>query len=226
MGAFSYGIQGFLIRLLVVSIIVFLIVPLHEFAHGWVAYKLGDPTAKLRGRLTLMPLAHVDIFGALMLLFVGFGWGKPVPIDSRNFKKPKLYTAITALAGPLSNIFAALIGGLILNVLIYFFKGYISSAFYSIIILFFDYYISINLGLAIFNLLPIPPLDGSKILALFIPNKVLNKILDKYYQYRLIVILIVFVLLMSNVLSMPLHFLQKLLFNWVIWLTHIPFSFF
>ena len=98
-----------------VLMIIFLVNPLHECAHGFVAYKLGDRTAKNMGRLTLNPLAHLDYMGAVTMLLVGFGWAKPVPINPRNFKNPKVGMSITALAGPVSNFLAAILGGLIYN---------------------------------------------------------------------------------------------------------------
>ena len=98
--------------------VIFLVMPLHEWAHGFVAYRLGDRTAKLQGRLTLNPLAHIDYIGAAMILLIGFGWAKPVPVDPRYFKKPKRDMALTALAGPVSNLLAAIVSGLIFNIII------------------------------------------------------------------------------------------------------------
>ena len=98
--------------------VIFLVMPLHEWAHGFVAYKLGDRTAKYQGRLTLNPLAHIDYLGAAMILLIGFGWAKPVPVDPRNFKNPKRDMALTALAGPVSNLLAAVVSGLISNLIV------------------------------------------------------------------------------------------------------------
>ena len=97
--------------------VIFLVMPLHEWAHGFIANKLGDRTAKLQGRLTLNPLAHIDYLGAAMILLIGFGWAKPVPVDPRYFKKPKRDMALTALAGPVSNLLAAIVSGLIFNII-------------------------------------------------------------------------------------------------------------
>ncbi|MBP3706233.1 MAG: site-2 protease family protein, partial [Clostridia bacterium] len=99
-------------------IVIFLTLPIHEFAHGFVANKLGDPTARYQGRLTLNPMAHIDYLGALCILLVGFGWAKPVPINSYYFKKPKRDIALTALAGPVSNLIMALVVTLLRNILI------------------------------------------------------------------------------------------------------------
>ncbi|MDD2578130.1 MAG: site-2 protease family protein [Candidatus Dojkabacteria bacterium] len=136
---------------------------LHEYAHGLAAYKLGDPTAKAAGRLTLNPLAHIDPIGALSMIFFRFGWSKPVPINEYNFKKGELGTAITALAGPFSNFLLASLCGLanwIFNVD----TGSIGG-------LFLLTFTTINLALAFFNLIPIPPLDGHKIVRAILPIK-------------------------------------------------------
>ena len=114
------SLERAIMQILAVSMIVFLVMPLHEFAHGLIAYKLGDNTAKNMGRLRFSPSAHIDPLGALMILLVGFGWAKPVPVNPRNFKNPKVGMAITALAGPVSNILAAIVGAVLfyLNILL------------------------------------------------------------------------------------------------------------
>ena len=140
------------VLVLLIPVLLFALV-FHEFSHGWVANKLGDPTAKNQGRLTLNPLAHLDPFGSLMILFVGFGWAKPVPVDSRYLANPRKDMMKIAFAGPASNLLLALIGGLIIRL-----TGYIDT-FTSMLILFTQ----INISLAVFNMIPIPPLDGSQI---------------------------------------------------------------
>ena len=112
----SLTMQDAVMEILAVVMIVFLVLPLHEMAHGFVAYKLGDNTAKNMGRLRFNPMAHVDPIGALMILFVGFGWAKPVPVNPRNFKNPKAGMAVTALAGPVSNLLAGFAAALLYNV--------------------------------------------------------------------------------------------------------------
>lgn len=217
----NLNIVDVLIRILSVLVIIFTVLPLHECAHGWVAYKLGDNTAKYSGRLTLNPLPHIDPLGALGILLFGFGWAKPVPVDARYFKNPKAGMAITALAGPVSNLLAAFLGYVIFNV-VGLFADVMSAQVYLWIYIFFNSYVSINIGLAVFNLLPLPPLDGSKIFAAFIPNRMLYK----YYQYENYIMIIVFVLLFTGVLSTPLNYLSVWVGQGISWLAALPFKWF
>lgn len=136
----------------------------HEAAHGFMAHRLGDDTPKLAGRLTLNPLAHLDPIGSLFLLIFGFGWGKPMPINASHFRNPALDEFKVAIAGPLSNIVLAVAFGLSLRVL----GGAISEGIFELLSIF----VFINLVLAVFNFLPIPPLDGSKLLRLVVPFEV------------------------------------------------------
>jgi Zn-dependent protease len=149
--------------LLIASFIIGIIVALtvHEYSHAWAAVKAGDMTPKLAGRLTLNPLAHLDPLGTVFLLLVGFGWGKPVPINPLNFKNPQRSQALISLAGPISNFILAIFFGTILR----FLTIYNFTNIYLITILF--YIIWINIILGTFNLIPIPPLDGSKVLFAF-----------------------------------------------------------
>ena len=129
----------------------------HEFAHAWMAYRCGDNTAARMGRLTLNPLAHLDIFGSMMILFVGFGWAKPVPVDSNSLNNPRIDMMKVAAAGPISNLLLAFAGGLI-------FRFLSNTPIFSESILLMVYYFTyINISLAIFNLIPVSPLDGSQI---------------------------------------------------------------
>ena len=196
-----------LAQVISVLVIIFLILPFHELAHGFVANKLGDPTAKYNGRLTFNPLASVDIMGALFLLLFGFGWAKPVPVNPNNFKNPRRDMALTALAGPVANIIAALAGSLVFWIL------YAAVGFTGIVMgflrVFLMYYVMVNMSLAVFNLLPIPPLDGSRILSAFLPRR----LLEPYYKHQNTIIMIFFMLLFLGVFSRPLGALQSALTN-------------
>ena len=166
---------GQLLGLLLSAPGVLIAITFHEFAHGYAAYKLGDDTAKNQGRLSLNPFAHLDPIGTLMLLVAGFGWGKPVEVDPRNYTRKismEKGEAIVALAGPLMNFILAIIFTLIYCA-IYKFAGtaFIATNVGTVIMLLLSSTISINVGLGIFNLIPLPPLDGSKILIHFLPYK-------------------------------------------------------
>ena len=140
------------VLIMLIPVLLFALV-FHEFSHGWVANKLGDPTAKYAGRLTLNPMVHLDILGSLMILFVGFGWAKPVPVDSRYLANPRIDMMKIAFAGPAANLLLALIAGTIIRI-----TGYM-GVLTSMLIMFTQ----INIMLAVFNMIPIPPLDGSQI---------------------------------------------------------------
>ena len=154
---------------------VLIAITFHEYAHGLAAYKLGDNTAKDEGRLSLNPLAHLDPIGTLMLVFAGFGWGKPVHVDPRNYTRKismEKGEAIVSLAGPLMNIILAFIFTLIYCAIYKFAgAGFLHSTMGSVLMLMIFYTISINVGLGVFNLIPLQPLDGSKIIMPFLPYK-------------------------------------------------------
>lgn len=150
---------------------ILLCLVVHEVCHGLAAYRLGDPTAKMSNRLSLNPLHHLDIFGLIMMVTVGFGWAKPVPVDPRYFRNPKQGMAITALAGPLSNFVLAFIAAFGANALaaamtIHGQTGGLMTAFSFCYLL-----ILLNIGLGVFNLIPFPPLDGSKVVAMFLSDR-------------------------------------------------------
>ena len=187
---------GFLIALL-------LAITIHEYSHAWAANLYGDATAKLHGRLTLNPLAHLDPLGTIFLFLAGFGWGKPVPVNSNNFRNPKLDNLTVSLAGPMSNFLLALFVGLIFR----FINLPPAVSQFIVILIFF------NLVLMIFNLIPIPPLDGSKILSLF-----LNEQTYLYFQqigitllFGLIIISSVFYPIIPAVLSRTVTFFFSLI---------------
>ena len=150
--------------------IIFLIISMHETAHGFVAYKMGDNTAKNMGRLTLNPIKHMDILGAICMLLFGFGWAKPVPVNPMNFKKRDKGMVLTALAGPVSNMLMALLGVILWTAL----KAYNvipPTVWGGFIDRFLIIFVMLNVAFAVFNLLPIPPLDGSKIIEPLLPPK-------------------------------------------------------
>lgn len=166
---------------------VLLCLCVHETCHGLAAYALGDPTAKSRNRLSLNPLRHIDWFGFAMMFFVGFGWAKPVPVDPRYFKKPKEGMAITALAGPVSNMLLALLL-LLISKVIYLYAPYTPwlDAFFSFCL---HTVAPMSIGLGLFNLLPIPPLDGSKVAAALLPDHAYD-VLMRYERFGFILLLI------------------------------------
>lgn len=208
MSILSQWAQGIDLKWLIeeafVVIAAILAITVHESAHGLVAYWLGDDTAKRMGRISLNPLRHIDILGLVMLAVVKFGWAKPVPIDMRRFKNPKAGMALTALAGPASNVLLALLATVAYHLCApkMFFS---SSDVWYYLTLFFLYLQLINAGLAVFNIIPIPPLDGSKILAIILPEKA-HTFLMKYERYGFIVLA---VLLFFGVLDTPLNFLRS-----------------
>lgn len=173
-------------------------ITLHELSHGYVAYKLGDNTAKNMGRLTLNPIKHIDIFGLIMMVAFKFGWAKPVPVDMRNFKHPKRDMAITALAGPVSNVLICCIVLFIYGLIFLPCKLSGSSFLDSVLnMVYITAYLSI--ALAIFNIIPIPPLDGSKVLFSLMSDESYYKLM-RYERYGGLVLM---VLMMTGVLGKP-----------------------
>ncbi len=173
----------FLQKVVIWSIPILFAVTVHEVAHGWVASKLGDPTAKMLGRLTLNPLKHIDLVGTiivpLILLMLGgfiFGWAKPVPITWQNLKNPKRDTALVALAGPMANLLMALLWALITKLGLYLTP---ENIFGLVLITMGSVGITINIVLMVLNLLPIPPLDGSRVVASVLPGRLA-------YRYNLL----------------------------------------
>ena len=158
------------------ALAVLITLTVHEYAHAYAAYKMGDPTARNLGRLTLNPIKHLDPLGALCMLIFHFGWAKPVPINPRNFKNPRRGFALSAIAGPAVNLIISFFSAFVYLLLFSFLSKIVFTtklwlSFAENIILFFYLMHVINLGLAIFNLLPVPPLDGSRILGLILPPK-------------------------------------------------------
>ena len=215
------GFISFIQYIISALIVIFLTMPVHEWAHGFVAFKLGDPTPRYLGRLTLNPLAHIDYVGALMILLFGFGWAKPVQVNSRYFKNPKWGMAITAFAGPLANIIVAFISLLIAFGIIYTTTWLSYSVIWlNFILSVFIFIEQINISLAVFNLIPIPPLDGSKLLSALLPNRIYYRIMQ-YERYFFIVIVL---LLVTGILNYPLDLLFEFVFTGVGFLAELPFK--
>ncbi|MBQ2933644.1 MAG: site-2 protease family protein [Clostridia bacterium] len=207
-------------------IVIFLTMPIHEWAHGFVSTKLGDPTPRWQGRLTLNPIAHIDWMGAAGILLFGIGWAKPVQVNARYYKNPKWGMAIVALAGPLSNIIVAFISyflyGIICTVFIKTGIIYENYSFLMVLASFFGTVAQINVYLAVFNLIPIPPFDGSRILFTFLPQKYYFKIM----QYERYIFIGVLIIIYTGILDLPLSILSSNILNFVADLAFLPFSLF
>lgn len=191
-GSSSFGEK--LLLLLISAIALFPALTVHEWAHGFMAYKLGDSTAKADGRLSLNPLDHLDPIGSIMLLLVGFGWAKPVPVMTRNFKKPRRDFALVSLAGPIANFIMALFSALFYVGTLYFciangYSGETAKAIVSI----FEMSLLFNVGLGLFNLIPLPPLDGSNVVMCLLPNRLAAKYsrIRYYTQYIFIGLMLI-----------------------------------
>ena len=214
----GYGFADLLIMLLSSLAVIFITLPIHEWAHGFVSTKLGDPTPRYQGRLTLNPMAHFDLMGALGILLLGIGWAKPVQVNARYYKNPKWGMALVALAGPLSNVVLAFIMLLINNILIV--TGLVGNAIILQLYYFLLYIATISISLAVFNLIPIPPFDGSRILFVFLPQRIYFQIM-RYERYIFIGI---FILVFSGLLDGPLDFLNLKLFDALYYLARLPFT--
>ena len=194
---------GSLLDMIVIVAASLLCITVHETCHGLAAYWMGDDTAKRLGRLSLNPLHHVDLMGLVMMALVRFGWAKPVPIDMRRFRNPKLGMALTALAGPASNVFLMILAMLLRSVI---FVPYLMTnhSVWRYGVLFLEYVAVLSAGLAVFNLFPVPPLEGSKVLIAVLP--------DRYYDKLMLVerygMILLALLLIGGILDQPLMFLR------------------
>lgn len=203
---------GFIVYALYLTVTVLLSLILHECSHGYVAYRCGDPTAKMLGRLSLDPRKHLDPIGTLCLVFLGFGWAKPVPVNPFYFKGDRTRgMMLVSIAGPLTN--------LALSFLAYF--VYVAgSGFYSIpfLSIFLRSMVTLNIYLAIFNLIPIPPLDGSKILAGFLPKATACKYLNTVEQYGFLILMVLIIFNVTDMILVPIANAVLNLFSQILFL--------
>lgn len=199
-------------RLLLLIPVILLSLTVHEYCHAWAAYKLGDDTAALQGRLSLNPLVHLDIFGTILIFLAGFGWAKPVPVNTRNFEDPQRGMLLVAIAGPISNVLMAIIAGLILR-----YVGLdIGTSVPPMMVAFKKFLyigITINLALAIFNMIPLPPLDGSRVVYGLLPRDKAHAY-SKIEPYGIMILFGLFIFggnFLGTIIWYPVHILRQLI---------------
>ena len=200
-------------------IVLFTAITVHEYSHGYVAYKLGDPTAKYSGRLSINPMKHLDMWGALCMVLFGFGWAKPVPINPMYFRDRKRDTALVSFAGPLSNIVLAFASTVIAALYFVFIANIYPNFITRFILQLFVQLAVVNIGFAVFNLIPIPPLDGSKILAMFLSNENHTKLMNlEHFGFPILMVLSLTGVLgrILGIFINPLYSAWDNLFGWLV----------
>ena len=209
-------IRSYIVHLLLVIPIILLALPVHEIAHGLAAKKLGDPTADSLGRLTLNPVKHFDLIGFLCMVLFGFGWAKPVPINAHYFKNPKRGMALSAAAGPISNLLLAMIFAILWRIELEIAPLVVTTQFtYNVFFWLQEFLIagiSLNVGFAVFNLIPIPPFDGSRIFLVLLPQDLYFKIMR--YERQLYAVLMIALVL--GVLDRPLAVVSQFFINLIL----------
>ncbi len=214
-------VRQIVLNLLLLIPVILLSLSIHEAAHGYIAYKLGDPTAYNLGRVTINPAKHLDPMGSLFMLVFGYGWAKPVPINARYFKNPKRGMAFTAIAGPISNLLLGLVTTVLCASLYFtevylYYTGVLSNDFLirilDVLCLMLYLFGYMNFLLAVFNLIPVPPFDGSRFLALFLPNKTYFKLM-RYERYIMIGLLVALIACSRIFNFSPFAWVAENLFN-------------
>ena len=203
----GFSFTSLLSILVAYAVIIFIALPFHELAHGFVADKLGDRTARVNRRLTFNPIRHLDPLGVLMLIIAGIGYAKPVPVNPRNFHNYKQGVVLVSLAGPVSNLLMAFVVMAIYRVVFLFLP--VSGILTALVGYFFTYLIYINIALAAFNLLPLPPLDGYRAVSVFLPKKWTFTIDQNFAMVRLVVI----ILAVSGALASPISLISNAIYN-------------
>lgn len=206
-------------RLIMLLPLMLIALPVHELAHGYIAYRLGDPTAKDAGRLTLNPLKHLDPFGLIMMVVAGVGWAKPVPVNSGYFKNRRSGMILVSLAGPLSNLVLSfivmLLWGLVIKLIaigVIVINTAAMNTFIGYLIDFFSFFVSVNISLAVFNLIPVPPLDGSRLISAFIPEEGYYRF-ARYEQYVGLAFIILVIVLPGNMFTRFIQFFADPIFS-------------